>query len=167
MPILLPGPLTAATDTRWDAVWHKTKSCQPQTGRSRPGCELQRAQLQACIPPPLEGSSPDRKEEQPQHLTQTPLERSPSPAKLLKMQHNLSELPSKPAGACIWGADRKETRKHSGVLATDYWTNREWRWENSTQNICFRDKSGIYKRCVKTSLSGGLCVTSCKFVFAN
>lgn len=49
----------------------KTKPSQPQKGRSGAGCELQRAQLQACIPAPIEGSSPDGKEEPPQHLTQT------------------------------------------------------------------------------------------------
>lgn len=56
--------------------------------------------------------------------TVTALERT-SPAKLLKMQHSLSELLSKTAGACIWEVSRKEARKYSGVLATDYWTNRE------------------------------------------
>lgn len=47
------------------------------------------------------------------------------PSQVLKMQHNLSELPPRTAGACAWEADRKETGKHSGVLATDYWTNKE------------------------------------------
>lgn len=35
----------------------------PQRGRCKPGCEVQHAQLQACVPPLIEGSFPDRKEE--------------------------------------------------------------------------------------------------------
>lgn len=73
-PELLPGPscCLGLWQTQWDVVWHKTKSSQPQTGRSEPGCELQHAQLQSCVPPLMEGSFPDRKEEAPQHLTQSP-----------------------------------------------------------------------------------------------
>lgn len=63
--------------------------------------------------------------EEPAQSPVTALGGSPSTAKPLKMQHNLSEVPPQTAGPCIWEAERKETRKHSGVLATDYWTNRE------------------------------------------
>lgn len=48
-------------ETRWDGFWHKNKSSQPQRGRSKPGCELQHAQLQSSAPPPMQGSLPARR----------------------------------------------------------------------------------------------------------
>lgn len=124
-PILLPGAVAAATETRWDMC--DTRSNPPKPGLNQAvNCSMLSCRhvfLHSSRDLFLTGrknhAAPDP------NPTVTALERNPSPAKLLKMQHNLSELPSKTAGACISEADRKETRKHSGVLSTDYWTNRE------------------------------------------